>query len=81
MILEWVNFPSLSTTGRVISFSNLKGYIYIYIVIQKQTVTLYHNSSVWLGHVGRLDRNLPNFTLDLVSYRSAIKRTTSAQKL
>ena len=25
IILGWVNFPSLSSTGRVISFSNLKG--------------------------------------------------------
>ena len=34
-------------------------------------------------HVGRLKLGStpPNFTLDLVSYRSANKRTTSAQEL
>ena len=46
-------------------------YIYTYIY-------LYHNSSVWLDTLDawNWDRNPPNFTLDLVSDRSANKRTT-----
>ena len=48
-------------------------YIYIYIFIHRQTVSLYHNSSVWLEteDAWSWDRNLPNVTLDLVSERSA----------
>ena len=55
-------------------------YIYIYIVIHRQTVSLYHNSSVWLDmyDAWSWDRNLPNFSLDLVSDCLANKRTTSA---
>ena len=36
-----------------------------YIVIHRQTVYLYHNSSVWLymADASSWDRNLPNFTL------------------
>ena len=58
-------------------------YIYIYIVTHWQTVSLYHNSSVWRDTADdwSWDRNPPNFTLDLVSYRSANKRTTSAREL
>ena len=58
-------------------------YIYIYIVIHKQTVLLNHNSSVWLdtSDAWSWDRNPPKFTLDLVSYRSVNKRTTSAREL
>ena len=42
--------------------------MYIYIVIHRHTVSLYHNSSVWLDtlDVWSWDRNLPNFMLDLV---------------
>ena len=49
-------------------------YIYIYIVIHRQTVSLYHNSSAWLDTKGasRWDRNSQNFTLDSVSYHTAI---------
>ena len=41
-------------------------YIYIYIVIHRQTVSLYHNSSVWLDTMegSSLDRNPPYFTFD-----------------
>ena len=44
---------------------------------------MYHNSSVWLDtqDAWSLDWNPPNFTLDLVSDRSANKRTTSAREL
>ena len=58
-------------------------YIYIYIVIHRLTVSLYHNSSLWLDTLdaGSWDRNSPNFTLDLVSDRSANKRTTLAREL
>ena len=52
-------------------------YIYIYIVIYRQTVSLYYNTSVWLDmqDTSSWDRNPPNFTLDLVSYHSAIWAT------
>ena len=42
---------------------------YIYIVIHRQTVSLYRKSSVWLQTKGAWSwgRNPPNFTLDLVS--------------
>ena len=47
-------------------------YIYIYIVNHRQTISLSHNSSVWLDVQDALswDRNPPNFVLDLVSYSS-----------
>ena len=32
----------------ILSNSCIHIYIYIYIVIHRQTVSLYHNSSVWL---------------------------------
>ena len=56
-------------------------YIYVYIGIHRQTVLLYHNSSGWLDtlYAWSWDRNPPNFSLDLVSDRSANKRTTSAK--
>ena len=50
-------------------------YIYIYslIAMYRQTVSLYHNSSVWLDtqDPSSWDRNPSKFTLDLVSYYSA----------
>ena len=58
--------------------------IYIYIYCHpRQTVSLYHNTSVWLdiSDARCWDQNLPNFTLDLESYCSACKRTTSAREL
>ena len=53
------------------------------IVIHRQTVSLYHNFSVWLDtqDIWSLVRNPPNITLDLVSDRSVNKRTTSAREL
>ena len=53
--------------------------ICIYTVFHRQTVSLYHNSSVWIDTKGAWswDRNSPNF----VSYRSANKRTSSAREL
>ena len=58
-------------------------FLNIYIVIHRQTVALYHNSSVWLDteDAWSWDRNPPNYTLDLVSYCSANKRTPSAREL
>ena len=52
-------------------------YIYIYIVIHRQTVSVFHNSSVWLDTLdaSNKDLNLPNFKLDLVSNPSAISAT------
>ena len=52
-------------------------YIYIYILIHRQTVSFYHNYSVWLDmqDASSLDRNPPNFMLDLVSYHLAISAT------
>ena len=45
----------------------------VYIVIHRLTISLYHNSSVWLDTLDAWswDRNPPNFTFDLVSDRSA----------
>ena len=69
---------NLYTTG---TSKNIYIYIYMYIVIHRQTVSLYHNPSVWLDKqdVSRWDRNPPNFTLDLVSYHSVCRRHTSAR--
>ena len=55
----------------------------VYIVIHRQTVSLYNNSSVWLDtkDASSWDWNPPNFTLDWVSYCSAISRHTSAREL
>ena len=57
-------------------------YIYIYIVIHRQTVSLYHNSSVWLDmqDASNWGQNPPNFKLDLVSYSAAIRHHMSAQE-
>ena len=70
-----------SSRGTLVISVNI--YIYIYIVIHRQTVSLYHNSSVWLDTLDAWswDQNPPNFTLDLVLYRTANKRTTSALEL
>ena len=40
----------------------------MYIIIHRQTVSLYHNSSLWLDmqDASNWDWNLPNFTLDMV---------------
>ena len=45
-------------------FNNI--YIYIYIVIHRQSVSFYQNSSVWLDtqDARSRDRNASNFTLD-----------------
>ena len=45
--------------------------------IHLQTVSLYHNSSVWLDtqDSSSWDRNPPNFTLVMVFHRSAISTT------
>ena len=42
----------------------------VYIVIHRQTVSLYHNSLVWLDTQDALswDRNPPNFTLAIYIY-------------
>ena len=52
----------------------------IYIVIHRQTVSFYQNSSVWLDtqDARRRDRNPSNCTLDWVSDHSSTKRTTLA---
>ena len=59
----------------------IKIYIYIYIVIHRQTVSFCQNSSVWLdtSDAWSRDRNPSNSTIDLVSDRSANKRTTLAK--
>ena len=66
--------------NQTIMYKDLVIYIYIYIVIYRQTALLYYNSSVWLDmyDAWSWDRNPPNFTLDRVSDRSDNKRTTSA---
>ena len=52
-------------------------YIYIYNVIYRQIVLLYHNYSMWLvtQDASSWDRKPPNFTLDMVSNYSAISAT------
>ena len=69
--------------GQRISISFNQIYINIYIVIHRQTVSLYPNSSVWLDtpDASNSDCNPPNFMLDIVSYRSAISRHMSARDL
>ena len=49
----------------------------MYIVIHKETVSLYHNSSVWLDtqDAPSWDRNPSNFMLGIVSNCSAISTT------
>ena len=73
---EYLNFP-----GKELNVSSLfflrNIYIYTYIVIHRQAVSLYHNSSAWLDtqDASSWDRNTPNPTLDMVSNRSAISVT------
>ena len=54
---------------------------YIYIVIHRQTVSFYQNSSVWLDTQDAWcrDRNPSNFTLDCDSDHSSTKRTMLVQ--
>ena len=54
---------------------------FIYIVIHRQTVSFYQNSSVWLDtqDAGSRDLNPSNFTLDYDSDHSSTKRTTLAK--
>ena len=49
----------------------------VYIVIYRQTFSLYHDSSVWLVHWDALnwDQNPPNFTLGIVSKCATISAT------
>ena len=63
-----VNTLTIMPMGRLFIYI----YIYIYIVILRQTVSLYHNSSVWLDmpDTWSWDWNPPNFMLNLVSYHS-----------
>ena len=46
-------------------------------VIQRQTILLCHNSSVWIDtqDTSSWEQNTPNFTLDLVFNRSTISAT------
>ena len=59
-------------------WSALKQNQIIYIVIHKQTVSFYENSSVWLDTQDARNRNPSNFTIDYVSDHSATKRITLA---
>ena len=47
--------------------------LFLALYIDRLTVSLYHNCSVWLDTQDATcwDRNLPNFTWDLVPYHSA----------
>ena len=55
----------------------------LYIVIHRQTVLLYHNSSVWLDmqYASSWDQNPSNFMLDMVSSCLAILVTYSTYVL
>ena len=58
-------------------------YIYIYIVLHRQTVSLYHNFSVWLDTLdaSSWNRNPPNcMYVRLITYRSAIGDLTSVRE-
>ena len=64
----------------LLAFASINLYVpivYIYIYCHLQAVSLYNDSPVWLDtqNATSWDRNAPNFTLDLVSYRSAISAT------
>ena len=83
-----VTIPSLNSLGWSTIYSSWREnslihifpkdiYIYIYIVIHRQTVSFYQNSSEWLDTQDA--RNPSNFTLDCVSDHSATKRTTLAK--
>ena len=76
------NLVSLSLEVSIPLFFIPSIYIYIYIVIHRQTVSFYQNSSVWLDTQDALsrDRNPSNFTLDKVSDLSATKQTTLAKE-
>ena len=65
------------------SFTTFGSFLHTYILSSRQTVSLYHNSSVWLDtwDAWSWHWNPPNFTLDLVSHRSANKQTTSVQEV
>ena len=54
-------------------------YIYIYIVIHRQTVSFYQNSSVWLETQDARSQDWNPSNLDWVSDLSATKRTTLAK--
>ena len=53
----------------------------VYIVIHRQTVSFYQNSSVWLDtqDARSRDRNPSNFKLDRDSDHSSTKQTTLAK--
>ena len=81
LVLWWwlVRWEISCCTATIFSATTLSIYIhiYIYIVIHRQTVSLYHNSTVWLDtqDSSSWDQNLPNFTLDLVSDCSDVLAT------
>ena len=58
-------------------------YIYIYIVIHRQTVSLYHDYSVWLDmqDASSWDRNPPKFTLDMAYNSSVISVTYVSSRI
>ena len=64
-----------------VSYLNICVCVCVCVYCQPQTVSLYHNSSVWLHREDpwSWDRNQPDFTLDFVSYRS--ESTTNSKYL
>ena len=71
----------LFSVGRWLDITNLSIILSIYIVIHRQTVSFYQNSSVWLDTLDARsrDQNPSNFTLDEVWDSSANKCTTLAK--
>ena len=80
------NFFFLIESDEVLPFHHFNThthiYIYIHIVIYRQTVSLYHNASVWLDtlDVSRWGRNLPKFTLNWYPTTKPFRRPKSARE-
>ena len=56
---------------------------YIYIVTHRQTVSLYHKSSVWLDRLDSQswDRNLADWKANLRFYHSAMRKSAQAKEI
>ena len=77
---SWVNYEKLVFKNCESIFST-KSYIYIYIVIHRQTASFYQNSSVWLDtqDARSRNRNPSNFTIDKGFRPHNHKQTTLAK--
>ena len=64
VVIQYISYNATRTSLSSTRESAI--YIYIYIVIHRQTVSFYQNSSVWLDpqDARSRDRNPSNFTID-----------------